>query len=135
MTTKLIAALIIALVALGCWGLWTYWDKFEENQKQAEREAAAKIVHPEQLPGMPGELQESLNAAQKQGAAALRNWLVTHDRALQDPRKAWIELDYCMLLSKEDPNEAKRVFAAVKQRTKPSSPIWPRIQELSKTYE
>src|SRR5215471_17482136 len=113
MTTKLIAALIIALVALGCWGLWTYWDKFEENQKQAEREAAAKIVHPEQLPGMPGELQESLNAAQKQGAAALRNWLVTHDRALQDPRKAWIELDYCMLLSKEDPNEAKRVFAAV----------------------
>ena len=31
--------------------------------------------------------------------------------------------------------EAKRVFAAVKERTTPSSPVWPRIKQLVKTYE
>lgn len=135
MTTKLIGALIIALVLLGCWGLWHYWDRFEENQRQAEREAAAKIVHPEQLPGLPQELQASLDAAQKQGTAGMKAWLAAYDRFVQDPRKAWIELDYCVMLSSDDPNEARRIFAEVKKRTPSTSPVWPRIKELEKSYE
>jgi hypothetical protein len=54
---------------------------------------------------------------------------------VQDPRKAWIELDYCIAVAREDPAEAKRAFASVKNRTPQSSPVWPRIKQLEKTYE
>lgn len=135
MTTKLIAALAIALVIFGGWGLYRYWETFE-NDKQAEvKAAAARAVNPEQLPGMPYELQASLDAAEKQGPAALQNWLRSYSRMLQDPRKAWIELDYCVMISRNDPGEAKRIFESVKERTTPESPVWPRIQDLQKTYE
>jgi hypothetical protein len=135
MTTKLIAALAIALAIFGGWGLYKYWETFENNKQAEIKAAAAKAVVPEQLPGLPYELQPSLEAAQKQGPSAFQAWLRTHSRALQDPRKAWIELDYCVMVSRNNPAEARRVFEAVKQRTTPASPVWPRIQDLQKTYE
>ncbi len=46
----------------------------------------------------------------------------------QDPRKAWIELDSCVAIAREDPSEARRVFAEVKKRT-------PRVKALEKTYK
>jgi hypothetical protein len=58
-----------------------------------------------------------------------------YGRLVQDPRKAWIELDYCVLVSHEDLPEARRVFAEVKARTPESSPVWPRIKDLQKVYE
>jgi len=54
---------------------------------------------------------------------------------VEDPRKAWIELDFCVAVAREDPAEARRVFAAVKERIGPASPVWPRMKELEKTYE
>ena len=63
------------------------------------------------------------------------NWLANHGRAVQDPRLAWIQLDYCLAISRENPAEAKKIFAAVKDRTPSSSPVYPRIQELAKSYE
>jgi hypothetical protein len=134
-STKLIGGVILALVLFGGWGLYKYWETFE-NKKQAEqKEAATKVVVPSQLPGMPSELQQSLDAAQKAGPVAFGNWLRTYGRSLQDPRKAWIELDYCVMLARIDPSEARRIFAEVKQRTSASSPVWPRIQELQQSYE
>jgi hypothetical protein len=65
----------------------------------------------------------------------LRNWLKAYDRQIKDPRKAWIELDYCVLVAREDPAEARRVFASVKDRMPASSPVWPRIKQLEKTYQ
>ena len=135
MSTKLMAALIIGLMLLGGWGLYKYWLTFENAMQAEQKEAAAKVVVPEQLPGMPYELQTSLDAAQKQGPVAFQNWLRTYSHLLQDPRKAWIELDYCAVISRNSPNEAKKIFASVKQRLAPSSPVWPRVQELQKTYE
>ena len=84
---------------------------------------------------MPQQLQASLQAAQKQGASALRGWLKSYAKIVQDPRKAWIELDYCVLIAREDPAEAKRIFAGVKERTPATSPVFPRIKQLEKTYE
>ena len=46
----------------------------------------------------------------------MRNWLKTYGQSVEDPRKAWIELDYCVAVAREDPAEARRVFAAVKER-------------------
>ena|ERR1043166_9453699 len=133
--TKLITVLIIVAVLYGAWNLFLYWDKVKNEEINAKKQQAAAVVNPNSLQGIPWNLEKSLDAAQQQGATGLKNWLKTYDRYLQDPRKAWIELDYCVLISQKDPAEAKRIFKSVKDRTPPSSPIYSRIKSLEKTYE
>jgi hypothetical protein len=133
--TKLIAALIVLAVLYGGWELFFYWEKVKHEEETQKKQAASEIVAGEQLPGMASQLEPALKAAEALGATGLRNFLKTYGRAVQDPRKAWIELDYCLLLSREDPSEAKRIFAEVKTRTTESSPVWPRIRKLEKAYE
>lgn len=133
--TKLIAALLIVAALFGAWELFLYWEKVKNDEETNQKKEAAAMVLGDQLPGMSPTLDASLEAARKQGAAGLRNWLKTHNQSVEDPRKAWIELDYCMAVARENTSEAKRVFAAVKERTPPSSPVWSRIKQLEKTYE
>jgi hypothetical protein len=64
----------------------------------------------------------------------MRNWLKAYGAQVQDPRKAWIEMDYALALMREDPNEAKKVFLAVKERTPTNSPVYPRVLQLEKTF-
>lgn len=135
MTTKLIAALVMVAALYGGWNLFLYWDKVKNEEETAKKQAVASAVDPRQLPGIPDHLEPTLEAAQKQGAVGLRNWLKAYDRLIKDPRKAWIELDYCVLVAREDPTEARRVFASVKDRTPASSPVFPRIKQLEKTYQ
>jgi hypothetical protein len=133
--TKLISILIILVILFGGWELFKYWEKIKDEREISQKEAAASVVVPQSLPGLPEKLEPSLQAVQKQGAAALRNWLTTYGQVVQDPRKAWIELDYCVMAARENPADARRVFAAVKERTPPSSPVWPRIHDLEKSYQ
>jgi len=133
--TKLIAALIIVAVLYGGWELFFYWERVKNEEETQKKQTVAEAVMGDQLPGMPYQLDASLRAAQNQGAAGLRNWLKAYGEKIQDPRKAWIELDYCVAVSREDPSEARRVFAEVKRRTQSTSPVWPRIKRLEKTYE
>jgi hypothetical protein len=133
--TKLIAILIILAVLYGGWELFFYWEKIKNEEETQKKQAAAALIVGDQLPGMPSQLEPSLRSAETQGAASLKNWLKTYGRSIQDPRKAWIELNYCVLISRADPSEARRVFAEVKNRTPESSPVWPRIKQLEKTYE
>jgi hypothetical protein len=133
--TKLIAVLIIALVLFAAWHLVMYYDKIQNQKESEQKQAVAARVVGDSLPGMPYQLEDSLRAAQQQGATGLGNWLKLYGPSVQDPRKAWIELDYCVQIARDNPAEARRIFAEVKQRTPPSSPIWPRIKELAKTYE
>jgi len=133
--TKLIAALIIVAVLYGGWELFLYWEKVKNEEETKQKQDAAAMVIGDQLPGLPYKLEASLQAARKHGAAGLRNWLKTYGQSVEDPRKAWIELDICVAVAREDPAEARRVFAAVKERLGPSSPVWPRMKQLEKTYE
>ena len=135
MTTKLIAALIIALVLFGAYELVQYYATFENEKEARQKEAAAKVITGDQLPGMPYELQPSLTAAQQAGPKAFENWLATYGRSVQDPRLAWIQLDYCVAIIRENPAEAKKIFAIVKDRTPSSSPVYPRVQGLAKSLE
>jgi len=112
-----------------------YWDKVKNEEETAKKQAISSTVDPRQLPGIPDHLEPTLDAAQKQGAVGLRNWLKAYDRMIQDPRRAWIELDYCVLVAREDPAEARRVFASVKKRTLASSPVFPRVKQLENTYQ
>jgi hypothetical protein len=133
--TKLIAALVIVAALFGVWELFLYWEKVKNEEETKQKQDAAAMVVGDQLPGMPYKLESSLQAARKRGAAGLRTWLKTYNQSVEDPRKAWIELDYCVAVAREDPAEAKRIFAGVKDRIPPSSPVWPRMKQLEKTYE
>jgi hypothetical protein len=135
MTTKLIAAVIIIACLYGGWELFLYWDKVKNEQENEKKQAAAAEVTEQNLPGLPYNLEPTLQAARKEGAAGLRNWLKAYGNVVQDPRKAWIELDYCVMITRDDPAEARRIFAQVRERTGPTSPVWQRIKRLAPTYE
>ena len=133
--TKVIAALIIVLVLYGVWELFKYWEQVKnEEETNQKREVAAQVMG-DQLQGLPYQLENSFQTARRKGAAGLRTWLKTYGQSVADPRKAWIELDFCVAVARQDPAEARRVFAGVKGRLDPSSPVWPRVQQLEKTYE
>jgi len=134
--TKLIAILIIIAALFVGWQLFVYWDKVSHEEETARKQVAATVITSgTQLQGLPQQLEASLEAAQKQGAAGLRNWLKMYDRSVVDPRRAWIQLDYVVEVAREDPSEARRVFKQVKDRLPPSSPVWPRVKQLEKTYD
>jgi hypothetical protein len=133
--TKLIAVFLVLVALFGGYRLYLYWGTFKNEDTTGKPEAVAVVLQPESLSGLPQQLESSLKAAQQQGPAAFRNWLKTYDRMIHDPRKAWIELDYCVAITRDNPAEARSMFASVKARTPPSSPVWPRIKELEKSYE
>lgn len=132
--TKLISALIVIVVIFCGWQLFKYWEQVQNDEETKKKEAAA-IINPVYLPGMPSQLEQGFQTVQQRGTAAIRNWLKTYESALQDPRKAWIELDLCVAITREDPTEARRIFQAVKARTPAGSPIQPRLKQLEKSYE
>ena len=133
--TKLIAAFIIIIVLYGGWHLFLSWVHIRDEGETKHKQEAAAMVVGESLSGIPDNLVASLQAARKSGPNAMKTWLKNYGRLVQDPRKAWIELDYCVMVSREDLTEARRVFAEVKARTPPTSPVWTRVKELEKTYE
>jgi len=135
MTKTLITIVIVVAVGLGAWQLFDYWQKVQDEKDTQAKNAAASVVTPESLPGLPYQYDASLKAAQEQGADALGNWLKLYGAYVQDPRKAWIQLDYVLLLTRQNPQEAKRVFNEVKDRTLPNSPVWPRIHDMEKSYQ
>ena len=130
--TKLIAILIILLVLWGSWKLFEYWESVKAN----EAKAAAAVVKPEQLEGMPSAaLEGSLANAYQQGVTGLKQWLNQYGTVVKDPRLAWIQLDYVVLITKDSPAEARKIFSQVKGRIKPGGPVYDRIKKLEKTYE
>jgi hypothetical protein len=135
MTKTLIIIAIVVAVALGGWQLFDYWQKISDEKDIQQKNAASAVVNPDNLPGLPPGYDTSLRAAQQQGAAGLGNWLKLYGSAVQDPRKAWLQLDYVLLITRDNPQEAKRIFNEVKDRTPPSSPVWPRIHDLEKSYQ
>jgi hypothetical protein len=132
--TKIITAAIIIVVLWVAYHMWVYWEQVRDD-KEAQVAASKVVVREESLSGMPSQLENSLQGAKKAGLSTFRKWLETYGPAIQDPRKAWIELDYCMLLARENPKEAGRIFAGVKNRTPTNSPVYFRIKELQPTYE
>ena len=133
--TKLMGILGIVIVLYAAWYLFDLWDKYDKDRDIKEKEAAAHHFTPEQLQGMPSGLETTYAMAQKSGAKGVRNWLRAYGVRVQDPRRAWIELDYVVLVAHDDPSEAKAVFADVKARNVTNEEVQNRIKELSKTYE
>ena len=126
-----IALFIIGGIAFGGWKIWDYWKEKEAEELRLNNPE----VKPERLAGLPFQLEDSLTKAHQGGAKTLKAWLDAYGRSVKDPRLASIELDYVLLIGRENPAEARRVFADVKKRTPPNSPIYPRVKQLEATYE
>jgi hypothetical protein len=133
--TKLIAILLIALAVWAGWKLVAYYQHVEAGSPPDQSATETVDIRPDQLTGLPAGLADSLAAAQKGGPRTLRDWLKAHGGQVQDPRKAWIEMDYCLAVLRDNPQEALRVYRAVRDRTATNSPVYPRIQQLEKTFE
>jgi len=124
---------IVLVVALYLFGK-SIMDQYKAKQQKEEAAAKAATGPADGLDGMPSNFEPSLQAAQAQGAPALKSWLERYAPYIQDPKLAAIQLDYVVLVSRSDPAEAKRVFQAVKRRVPKNSPVYPRIQRLDSTY-
>jgi hypothetical protein len=139
MIKTLISIAIVALLGFGGWKAYQVWEKYSTEKDLQEQQAAAVAnVVPEQLPGMPvgweENFQKANDAAKNGDVRALHDWLKAHGQQVDDPRRAWIELDYMVMISKTDPQEAKAIFDSVKDRTPQDSLVYPRIKQLEKTY-
>ncbi len=137
MTKTIISIIIIAAVAALGWAIWQQWDKYNTGRDiQEQQQAAAARINPEQLSGMPQQWEAGYRQATNGGLKTWTQWMKMYGQRVDDPRRAWIELDYMVRISTDDPQEAKAIFAAVKERiTDTNSPIYPRILQLEKTYE
>ena len=109
--TKVIAVFIVILALFAGWHLFLYWEKVRDEKETKQKQEAAAVVVGDYLPGLPDKLAPSLRAATQRGAAGLRDWLKAYGQMVHDPRKAWIQLDYCAAVSHDDLPEARRVFA------------------------
>jgi hypothetical protein len=132
--TKLIGALIIAAVAFVGYRVYLHWAKIHE-ERGGKVEAPLVAVSGDSLPGMPAHLDATCRAARDKSAAAFRSWFAAHEKQLSDPRKAWIELDLCVAIRRDSPMEAREIFARVKKRVAPSSPVWPRMKDLERAFQ
>ncbi len=133
--SRILSILIVALALWGGWYLFQCYQQLQAEKGEEQKQAVANNVVGDQLPGLPKVLEPTLRMAYDRGAKGLHDWLRTYGTMVKDPRKAWIELDYCVTLTREDPAEARRIFEEVKKRTPPSSPLCHRIKELGKSYE
>lgn len=133
--TKIISVFIIVVLVFCGWKLVAYYKKVEEENQAKQKVETGADLRPENLTGMDWSLQSSLDAASKSGPNGLRDWLKVYGSRVQDPRKAWIEMDCSLALLRTEPNEAKRIFKAVKDRTGTNSLVYPRIRQLEKTFE
>ena len=131
----LISILIFVGAVYGLRSLVSYYHTVNKTDGEAATQPASRTQRGEDLPGLPSTFEASLQEAQKAGAAALKNWLNLYRSYAADPRLAWIELDYVVLVSQQDPKEARNVFRSVKSRISPSSPVYDRIKKLEKTYD
>jgi len=132
--TRVISVFIIAVVVFIGYRVYLHWAKTQEEHG-GQKEAPIVNVSGDSLPGMPASLDASCRAAREKSSTAFRAWFTANEWQLADPRKAWIELDLCVAIRRDNPAEAKDIFARVKKRVPPSSPVWPRMKELEKAFE
>jgi hypothetical protein len=136
---KVLVNVLIALaVAFVAFKIFLHWDKAKEKRVQEERAARGADIDPEQLPGLPSRFHAKLLEVQQHSDPAVFKRFIDACKTypdVKDPRLAWMELDYVVRLSAINPVEAKQIYWAVKKRTPPDSPIWPRLRMMAKHYE
>ena len=124
----------VVLVGAAIWLGLQFKHYANKSMKEPASQNETGRFTPGKLPGLPAELEASLETAKRGGAEGLRNWMAQHRAQVEDPRLAELDLDYVVLVGPTDPAEAKRVLAALKERVPASSPLAKRRQQLEKAY-
>jgi len=132
--TKLISLLIVLVVLFCGYHFYKYWVQVRD-QEETKLKVQTDAFRPENLPGLPTELEPSLRGAMDKGSTAFAAWLKSYETVIQDPRKAWIELEYAKSIARENPAEAREVYARVRSRIKETSPAWPYVKALEKAFQ
>lgn len=136
MIKGLIAAVVVILVLYGAFEIWEYWDQVSHDRDlEAAQRAKAVQVDEGSLGGMPQNLEKSYQAVKGQSIAQRRLWMRQYLQMVADPRRAWIELDFMRDIARDEPAEARKIFAEVKSRVPENSPVYPRIKQLENTYK
>lgn len=130
--------IVILLIVGAAFGTWRYY-KNTEGTKAAETKASpsasvAAAITEDQLPRMHETLESALSQARQRGAYGLKQWLNNYGNKVSDPRLAWVQLDYVILVGSSDLGEARRIFEQVKKRVPETSVIYPRIKKLEPSY-
>jgi len=131
-----IAIFIIGAVVFLSWKLFEFYDQTTNEREARAREEERQRNLPRRLTGMDPALDNIYRDAQQKGAPGLRDFLERYrgTQYLRDPKLAWIELDYVMLLVVSNPAEAKRLFNSIRTRVGADSPVYPRIRDLEKNF-
>jgi hypothetical protein len=144
--TKTLIAIFFFLIGVSLF-MWVvgFYDRTARPRSTTEEWAPATpaagspggsvSVGGHELPGMPPHLEPSLAQAHQGGAEELGKWLRQWGRQVQDPRLAWIELDYVVLLNLQSHKAARERFQQVQARIAPGSPVYDRLQKLASAYE
>jgi hypothetical protein len=127
--SKIIGGLILLGVGLLGYVIYNYYQSIEEK-KQVREELVVTAI-----PDLDYRLQDSYEKAKAKGSKGLGEWLKLYNAGVPEPRKSWNELDYVVLLASDNPKAAKELFAQIKARTPTTSPVYARIQKLSKTFD
>ncbi|HAM71573.1 MAG TPA: hypothetical protein DCM86_08025 [Verrucomicrobiales bacterium] len=135
---KVLIQIILTLsLAFAAWKGFDVWKQYSDQKEQAAVEDSRAKISPTSLPGMDRELETVCDEAHKKGALGLRNFLAQYKGTafLKDPRLAWIEIDYMLLVAVNDPAEARRIYSDLRQRIKPGSPVYPRLKSLEESFK
>ena len=83
---------IIVLFIFCGWKLFSYYQKVEAETQSKQKVEAGADIRPDELPGLPGGLYGSLQAAQKNGGAQLAA-LLEQGRQRRQCGRAYLAID------------------------------------------
>lgn len=132
------AAIIAAIWYVGDAIMGSYRNVQKQNGTLPPEKSAPATpgpAAPAELTGLPDRLAPSLQTAQSAGPAAMKKWLDANARHVQDPKLGDIELEYAVMLSRQNFSAARDVYRAVKARTPANSPLQAKLKRLAATYE
>jgi len=137
MGSKFIGALVAVLAIWIGWMLYEYWTSTKDEQAHPKAPKKVKVLTIQDLGELPQNLEAELATASQEGAPAVKRFLDKYQKSpsLKDPRKAWIQLDYVLMVSMKDPGEARTVFRDVKNRIGPDSIVYERVKKMQANYE
>ena len=133
--SKLLLVLLVVTVGYGVYRISFVYEKADVEERTRARESASAPASETLLPPLSPQAEASLATATASGAAGLRAWLEANARFTPEPRLSAIQLDYAQVLIRSNPAEARRIYAAVKSRLGPDSPLAARVSKLSRTFE
>ncbi len=122
--------LAVLIIAMAVWRAWDYYAHLNLEPGQGPTAGTGAFPH------LDAKIQKALADARNKGPASYKAALDRYKNLgwLSDPWLANYQLDYAVIIAINDPSEARKVFSEVAERTRPDSPVYPRVEQLRPTF-